>query len=642
MIITIKNDSSHDIDEGSNAKDLADKLNIRDPHQALCVDINGTLYDLSHELHDGDVVELIDFNNPRGRDVFWHTSAHVLAQAILRLWPEAKPTIGPSIEQGFYYDFANLTVHEDDFKKIEKEMKKIISENHIPRREIIGSKNEALKTFAKNKYKCALIEDLGNNIELTAYRQGEFLDLCRGPHLPSIKKIKALKIMKTSGAYWRGDANNEMLTRIYGVSFPNKETLQKHLHMLEEAKRRDHRILGTRLSLFSLHEESPGMPLIHPKGAFVWEQLVTFMRECHKEDEYKEIKTPIIMSRELWETSGHWDHYRENMYTTNIDNREFAIKPMNCPGCLLYYRTRLHSYKELPLRIAEFGVVHRNEPSGAISGLFRVRCFHQDDAHIFMELDDLEKEILKILHLVDKIYTAFGLTYTLELSTRPERGTIGSDKMWDLSTIGLKNALECFEGEYTINEGDGAFYGPKIDVHIRDTIGRTWQCGTIQVDMALPEKFNLEYTAHDGTRHRPVMIHRAIYGSVERFFGILIEHFAGKFPLWLSPHQLRIIPIADRHVEHSRHIQRLLKKNDFSCDIDDAHESVSKKIRNAQLEQINYILTVGDREVENSTATLRTRDNIVHGEVNIEDFIETIIPERINLKLSSPYSQKED
>ncbi len=637
MQVKLKDQASIELPEGSTAKDLADKLNLKGPSEALGVSINGKTMDLSTQLKEGDQVILWNFEDPQGKEIFWHTSAHVLAQAILRLFPHAQPTIGPPIENGFYYDFANLTISDADFERIEKEMQSIVAENYISKKENFKSKEEALHAFAHNPYKRELIEGFGEDSPLTAYRQGEFFDLCRGPHLFNLGKIKAIKVLKTAGAYWRGDAKNEMLTRIYAITYPDRKQLKDFLQHLEEAKKRDHKVLGPKLDLFSLKEEAPGMPFIHPKGLIVWHQLVTYIRELLNRSGYIEIKTPAMMTKELWEISGHWSNYRQNMFISQVEDREFAIKPMNCPGCMLYYKSYTHSYRHLPLRIAEIGHVHRYEPSGSLSGLFRVRSFHQDDAHIFMKPSDIQTEIASILALADEIYTTFGLTYRLELSTRPDKNTIGTDEEWAIATAGLKGALDQMKQEYRINEGDGAFYGPKIDFHIRDAINRTWQCGTIQLDMALPEKFELEYTAPDGTRQRPVMIHRALFGSIERFLGILIEHYSGKFPLWLSPLQVRLIIVADRHQPYAEQIQKRLKIAGFHVDIDHSHESVSKKIRNAQLEQVNYILTVGDQEIEHHTINLRTRDNIVHGEIQLDEFMQKIEEERRMRSLTSPY-----
>lgn len=626
--------------DGSSAKDLAEKLNLRGPDQSLAAKINGKIRDLTTKLHEGDEVELVHFESLEGKEVYWHTSAHVLAQAILRLYPDAKPTIGPPIENGFYYDFAHLTVSEEDFEKIEKEVEKIIHENYRSERHILKGKKEALEKFRDNPYKCELIEGFKDGDEITAYSQGEYYDLCRGPHLPNLGKIKSFKVLKTSGAYWKGDSEREMLTRIYAISFPDRKLLKDYLHFLEEAKKRDHKILGPKLDLFSLKEEGPGMPFIHPKGMIIWNRLIGFLRELHDKAGYIEIKTPQLLSQSLWETSGHWFHYRENMYAFSIEDRHFAIKPMNCPGCMLFYKSQTHSYRELPLRVAEIGHVHRHEASGALNGLFRVRSFHQDDAHVFMRPSDIKEEILSVVGLIDVIYSTFGLPYRLELSTRPEK-SIGTDADWEVATSGLKDALDAWGQPYRINEGDGAFYGPKIDIHIRDTLGRSWQCGTVQLDMALPEKFELEYMDSDGQLKRPVMIHRALFGSIERFFGILIEHFAGKFPLWISPRQVSVITVADRHNDYAHELAAQIKKAGFLCDVDDTSESMNKKIRNAQLMQYNYMLTVGDKEMENKTINLRTRDNVVHGEMSLKSFIEAIEKESKAKSLTSYFAKEE-
>ncbi len=635
MFIKVKNGSVIELPEKSSAKDLADHLNLKEPHQALAAHINGVTRDLTTELRDGDNVTLWNFDDSEGKEVFWHTSAHLLAQAILRLWPDAKPTIGPPIENGFYYDFADLDISEEDFPKIEAVMQEIVKENYVSQREVFSSKEEALKTFANNKYKVDLINSFEEGSPLTGYRQGEFFDLCRGPHLHNLGKIKALKLLKTSGAYWRGDSENEMLTRIYAVTYPDRKQLKEYLFMLEEAKKRDHKILGPKLDLFSLKEEAPGMPFIHPKGMIIWKNLTRYITDLLEKNNYVEIKTPTMMARELWERSGHWQNYRENMFTSQIEKKDFAIKPMNCPGGMLFFKSNTHSYRELPLRVAEIGNVHRYEPSGAISGLFRCRSFHQDDAHIFMTPADIQSEILNILNLADEIYSTFGLQYKLELSTRPEKYTIGSDEEWENATNGLKGALDAYGKDYRINEGDGAFYGPKIDFHIRDALNRTWQCGTVQLDMALPERFELEYTADDGSRKRPVMLHRAIFGSIERFFGILIEHFAGRFPLWISPRQIRILTVADRHVPFAEEILRKLKQENFLVDLDDSNESIGKKVRNAQLDQVNYMITIGDKETEGKTLSIRTRDNVVYGDTNFNEFLENISRERKERSLSS-------
>lgn len=637
MIITCSNEQI-ELADGATGKDLAEKLNQRGPDQALAIEINGVVKDLSTPLQDGDTVTLLNFEDPKGREVFWHSSAHVLAQAVLRLYPDAKPTIGPPIENGFYYDFADLEFSEEDFAKIEKEVANILKENFKPERYEFKDKEEALDRFSDNPYKCELIREFDGLI--TAYQQGEFFDLCRGPHLPTLGKIKAFKVMKTSGAYWRGDSEKEMLTRIYGISFPDRKELKQYLHMLEEAKKRDHKVLGPKLDLFSIKEEGPGMPFILPHGMIVWNRLVTFLRNLQHDAGYKEIKTPQLLNQELWERSGHWEFYRENMYYFEIEKRHFAIKPMNCPGCMLYFKSQNHSYRELPMRVSELGHVHRHEPSGSLNGLFRVRSFHQDDTHIFMRPQDIKNEILGVLKLVEVIYGTFGLEYRFELSTRPEK-SIGSEEDWDIATRGLQGALDEYGQPYKINEGDGAFYGPKIDIHIRDALGRSWQCGTIQLDMSLPEKFELTYMDSDGIEKRPIMIHRAIFGSVERFFGILIEHFAGKFPFWISPRQVCLVPVADRHLEYARKVQEEINAAGFECDVDDSQESVSKKIRNAQLSQVNYMLTVGDKEVEDNTVTVRRRDNVVIGAVDLATALKHFQQEAETKALNSTFTQDE-
>ena len=629
-----------ELDHGISGKGLAEKMNQRKADQALVIGINGKMYDLDTPLQEGDKVQLIGFDTPEGKEVFWHTSSHVLAQAVLRLWPEAVPTIGPAIEQGFYYDFANLNISEEDFGTIEKEIKDILREGLKPERVVFNGKKGAIDTFGNNPFKKELIEGFEEGDPISAYRQGEFFDLCRGPHLPTIGKIKAFKILKTSGAYWKGNAKNQMLTRIYGISFPSRLELQSYLQLLEETKKRDHRLLGARLNLFSFHEAAPGIPFFHPQGMIIWDHLIDYWKKIHLRAGYAMIKTPQLMTQKLWKHSGHWDHYRENMFTVEDDHHSvLAIKPMNCPGSILYFKQKTHSYRELPLRLAEVGHVHRKEPSGALNGLFRVQGFHQDDAHLFIQPSQIKDEILKILTFVKQIYYTFGLKYTFELSTRPEK-SIGTDRDWEIGTNGLKNALDEWKEEYTINRGDGAFYGPKIDFHVHDALGRSWQCGTVQLDMALPEKFELGYKDSDGKLKRPMLIHRAVFGSIERFLGILIEHFAGKFPLWMSPCPIRIIPVADHHISYAHKVIEQIEEIGFTCDCDHSHDSLAKKIRKAQLDQVNYILTVGDKEHKNQTITLRTRDSVVHGEVIIDNFLETCKIERKERQLTSPY-QKE-
>lgn len=626
------NEQQMSLELNATARDLAEKMGYTAPEKALVAKINGILFDLDTSLKEGDSVLLCDFDDPAGKETFWHTSAHVLAQAVLRLWPNAKPTIGPPIEQGFYYDFADLSISEEDFQRIEEEVGEIVKENIRPKRYEFKQREEAIERFKDNPYKVELIKEFEGTI--SGYQQGEFFDLCRGPHLPALNKIKAFKVLKTSGAYWRGDKTRQMLTRIYAISFPDRKLLKNYLFLLEEAKKRDHKVLGPKLGLFSLKEEAPGMPFIHPKGMIIWNRLVDFLRRLQLDQNYVEIKTPQLMSQELWQRSGHWDYYRDNMYAFEIESRHFALKPMNCPGCMLFYRSATHSYRELPLRIAEFGHVHRHEPSGALGGLFRVRGFHQDDAHIFMRPSDIKTEILDVLNLVEKIYGTFGLSHRFELSTRPEK-SIGSNEDWELTTRGLQEALDESGFEYRINEGDGAFYGPKIDIHIRDALGRSWQCGTVQLDMSLPEKFQLEYVDSDGGHKRPIMIHRAIFGSVERFFGILIEHFAGKFPLWISPLPIRLIPVADRHISYAQQIASHIREAGLICDIDGSHESVAKKIREAQLQQINYMITLGDREEEQKTVSIRRRDLVLINDVKLPVFLEAL-REEVDTKSLTP------
>lgn len=634
--------SQLDVPQGTKLFEIADKLNLKGPNQAVSVSVNGKISDFDTPLKDGDLIKFYSFDEAEGKEVFWHTSAHVLAQAILRLFPNAKPTIGPPIEQGFYYDFADLTISDADFERIDQEMQKICEENYTSVRSVFTSKEDAISRFPQNRYKQELIKGVPDGEELSAYTQGEFFDFCRGPHLPKLGKIKAIKVLKTSGAYWKGDSKNEMLTRVYAISFPDRKLLKEYLHKIEEAKKRDHKILGPKLDLFTMKEEAPGMPFLHPKGLYVWNKLQDLCREFYKKGGYIEIKTPSLMVRELWERSGHWQNYHEHMYTCCVEERDFAVKPMNCPGAMLFYKTKKHSYRELPLRVAEIGLVHRFEPSGSLSGLFRVRCFHQDDAHIFMKMTDIQDEILKILRLVEEIYSTFGLTYELGLSTRPDKQTIGSDESWNMATDALKAALDNFGKPYQIHHGDGAFYGPKIDLRVHDALGRTWQIGTLQLDMSLPERFELEYTAADGTSQRPILLHRAVLGSLERFMGSLIEFYAGKFPLWLSPSQVAIITVADRHAPYGQELFKRFQDEGFEVHLDDSSESVSKKVRDAQLAQYNYILTVGDKEVENSTVNVRTRDNEVHGEMGMGPFLDLIKKERAARSITSALSSKKE
>lgn len=626
---------SQELPGGTTAAELAKKIKKELKGAPLFAKIDGQLRDLSTELHDGAEVQILTFEDPEGRHGFWHSSAHLLAHAVKRLFPNAKPTIGPAIENGFFYDFANLQVSEEDFGRIEEEVRKIVKEHITPERIEYADLASARAEFADNPFKIELVEK--HEEGLSAYRQADFIDLCTGPHIPNTSVVQAFKIMKTSGAYWRGDSENEQLTRIYGISFPDKKQLSGYLHVLEEAKKRDHRVVGKKLGLFSFQEEAPGMPFFHPRGMIIWEELIAFERELQRQAGYQEIKTPVMLSKELWETSGHWSYYRENMYTSQIDDREFAVKPMNCPGCMLYFKSGQYSFRQLPLRVAETGLVHRHELSGALSGLFRVRSFHQDDAHIFMRPEDMETEVLGVLHLAEKVYGTFGLNYHLELSTRPEK-SIGTDEGWELATRGLRGALDAGKYQYRVNEGDGAFYGPKIDLHIKDVLGRTWQCGTIQMDMNLPERFDVHYESSEGEKRRPIMIHRAIYGSMERFFGILVEHYGGRFPLWLSPIQVRILTVADRHEDYAEQVRAKLANAGIRAETDRSSESVPKKVRNAQVEQANYILVVGDQEISAGDVSVRTRAGTVVGSMPLSDLIEKI---EIEIKSRAPDSALE-
>lgn len=535
-----------------------------------------------------------------------HSAAHLMAQAVKRLYPQAKFWVGPVISDGFYYDMdlGDVSLKEEDLERIEKEMKKIAKDGkRIVRREI--SKDEAREMFKDDPYKEDLIEGLEDGT-ITVYSQGEFTDLCRGPHVDSVKELKNVKLLKHSGAYWKGDKNNKMLQRVYGIAFDTKEDLEGYLEALEEAKKRDHKKLGREMNLFTVSEYAPGMPVFLPDGMILRNILENYWYDEHAKHGYQFIKTPIIMSRELWETSGHWDHYKENMYTTKVDDRDFAIKPMNCPGALLVYNTDLHSYKDLPLRVGELGQVHRHEASGALNGLFRVRTFTQDDAHIFVTPDQIESEVKEVLHLIDEMYGVFGLPYSIELSTRPESGYIGTEEIWDQSEKALANACVHAGKEYTVNPGDGAFYGPKLDIHIKDSLGRDWQCGTVQLDMNLPERFECTYVDKDGSRKTPLMLHRVVYGSIERFIGILIEHFAGHFPLWLAPRQFVVIPVhQEKHLDYANQTAQALRDLGMRVDVDDRNEKLGYRIREAQMKKIPYQLVVGDRDIENGTVTVR-------------------------------------
>ena len=615
--------SKKEYDKGITAADIAKTISEGLARMAVAAKLNDSMIDMNRAITESGELKIMTQRDPEAIEVLRHSTAHVLAEAVVALFPYARPTIGPVVEEGFYYDFDHEPFKPEDIEKIEKKMKEIIDKKLTFQRQELAAK-DLTKLFKDNKFKIELIKDFAKEGQtITIYKQGDFMDLCRGPHLPHTGMIKAFKITKLAGAYWKGDANNPQLQRIYGISFFDKKELKQYITMREEAAKRDHRKLGKQLDLFSFHEEAPGMPYMHPKGMVVWNELVDFWRQLHRADGYVEIKTPIMMNKSLWEKSGHWENYRENMYLTKVDEIDYAIKPMNCPGGMLVYKEQMHSYKEFPIKAGEIGLVHRHELSGVIGGMMRVRSFHQDDAHIYMTPEQIEEQIVGVIKLTDKIYKAFDLDYSVELSTRPEK-SIGTDEQWELATAGLKGALDKSKLKYVVNEGDGAFYGPKIDFHIKDSIGRTHQCATIQLDMALPERFDLTFEGKDGKKHRPVMIHRTIYGSLERFFGILIEHYAGKFPLWLSPVQVKILPIADRHQDYAKEVYKKFFDAGLRVEIDERSESVNKKVRDAQLEQCNYILVVGDKEKDNSTANVRTRDNQVHGEKKVVELIKDL------------------
>ena len=606
---------------GEAVKQLSNSL----AKKVLAADVNGELTDLREVLVEGSKVSFLTFADDGGKHAFRHTASHVMAQAVKRLWPDAQLAIGPAIENGFYYDIdMEHKLVPEDLPKIEAEMSRIVKEN-LPIEKVLMERQEALDFFAAKheNYKVELINDLPADAVISAYKQGDFTDLCAGPHLASTGKVKAFKLQSIAGAYWRGDEKNKMLQRIYGTAFEKKEELEEYLHLLEEAARRDHRKLGKELGLFVLKEEGPGFPFFLPKGMAVRNALEDFWREVHHDYDYEEVRTPIILSQHLWETSGHWFHYRENMYTTQIDGAEYAIKPMNCPGGILVYANEMHSYRDFPIRMAELGLVHRHELSGALHGLFRVRSFTQDDAHVFMTPSQIKEELMSVIDLFGRIYSQFGLSYHVELSTKPE-GAIGDDAIWELATEALREAIEAKGIPYRINEGDGAFYGPKLDFHIRDSIGRTWQCGTIQLDMNLPERFNLEYIAEDGQKHRPIMIHRACFGSMERFIGILIEHFAGAFPTWMAPVQVKILPISEKHVEYAEKLRKAFKDAYVRVELDDRSEKIGYKIRQAQMEKVSYMLVVGDKEVEEGKVAVRKRSVGEQGAIPWEEFLANI------------------
>lgn len=623
--IILPDGSAKEYAAGTTLGEAVKKLSNSLAKKVLAANVNGELTDLREELVDGSEVAFLTFEEDGGKHTLRHTASHVMAQAVKRLWPEAKLAIGPAIDKGFYYDIdMEHTLTPEDLTKIEKEMSRIVKEN-LPITKSVMSRQEAIEFFkSKNEdYKVELIEDLPEDAVISCYTQGDFTDLCAGPHVASTGKVKAFKLQSIAGAYWRGDEKNKMLQRIYGTAFEKKEELDAYLHMLEEAAKRDHRKLGKELGLFVIKEEGPGFPFFLPKGMALRNELENFWREVHHDFEYDEIRTPIILNKHLWETSGHWDHYRENMYTTIIDDEEYAIKPMNCPGGILVYQNEMHSYRDLPLRYAELGLVHRHELSGALHGLFRVRAFTQDDAHVFMLPEQMQSELMKVIELFDRIYSQFGLKYHVELSTKPDNA-MGDDAIWEAATEALRNAIEAKGIDYVINPGDGAFYGPKLDYHIEDSLGRTWQCGTIQLDMNLPERFNVEYIGEDGQKHRTIMIHRACFGSMERFIGILTEHYAGAFPTWLAPVQVKVLPISEKHVEYANQLAKQMRHDYVRVEVDDRNEKIGYKIRQAQMEKVPYMLVVGDKEMEDNSVNVRKHGGDELGTVPFDEFFNSI------------------
>ncbi len=612
--------------KGITLLEIAENISRKLGKEALAAKVDGVIKDLSSKVDKDCNVQFLTFEDEEGRKVFWHSSSHVMAQAVKRLFPETKLAIGPAIDEGFYYDFdRDESFTPSDLEKIEQEMAKIIAEDYAFCRKNV-SKEEAIEELNKinEPYKVELVEALPEGAPISFYQQGEFKDLCAGPHIPSTGRIKAFKLTSLAGAYWRGDEHNKMLQRIYGISFPKKSMLDEYLTRIEEAKKRDHRKLGKELDLFSIHEEGPGFPFFHPKGMIIWNLLTDFWRKEHSKRGYQEIKTPIILNEELWRRSGHWDHYKENMYFTKIDGMNYAVKPMNCPGGILMYKTDSRSYRDLPIRLGELGLVHRHELSGVLHGLMRVRCFTQDDAHIFMMPSQIEDEIIGVIDLVDYFYQIFGFEYNVELSTRPEN-SMGSDELWDQATAALQGALDKKGMSYKINEGDGAFYGPKIDFHLKDSLGRTWQCGTIQLDFQMPERFDLSYIGADGEKHRPVMIHRVIFGSIERFIGILIEHYAGAFPVWLAPVQARILPISEKHMDYAYKVKKQLDEAGIRVEVDERNEKIGYKVRDAQMKKIPYMLIVGDKEANENTISVRTREKGDVGQKTVETFIGEVL-----------------
>ena len=623
--ITFPDGSVRQYDDGVTAHQIAESIGPRLRKATLAAELDGKLYDAELPIHGDHSIKLLTFADEGGRWTYRHTGSHVLAQAVKRLWPEVKLAIGPAIDNGFYYDFdTDIPFSPEDFPKIEAEMAKIVAENH-PLERFELPREEAIKFMQEREepYKVELINDLPEDAVISFYRQGEFVDLCAGPHLESTGKCKNIKLMSVAGAYWRGSEKNKMLKRLYATAFEKKSDLDDYLTMLEEAKKRDHRKLGKELGLFTIMDEGPGFPFFLPKGMVLKNNLIDYWREVHKRYGYVEVSTPIMLNRGLWERSGHWDHYKNNMYTTVIDDNDFAIKPMNCPGGMLVYQTEMHSYRDLPYRVGELGLVHRHELSGALHGLFRVRCFTQDDAHIFMTWDQMKDEIKNVVRLFDEVYSTCGLKYEIELSTMPE-DHIGEVETWDRATETLKEAITEFGKEYVINEGDGAFYGPKLDFHIADCLGRTWQCGTIQLDMQLRERFELEYTGADGAKHRPVMIHRVVFGSIERFIGVITEHFAGAFPTWLAPVQVKLMAMTDRTHDAVNDLADKLNAAGIRVETDLRNEKIGFKIREAQMQKIPYMLIIGDKEVENGVVAVRSRKAGDLGTMTLDAFIERI------------------
>ncbi len=625
MKIRLKNGDELNVEEGASCMTAAKAISEGLARAAVAAKVNGTLVDLSHQLSEGDDLEIVTLKDREGLNVYRHTCAHILAQAIKSIFPTCKLAIGPVIENGFYYDVDFKTpITPEDFEKIETEMKRIIKSN-LPIQRFTLPRDEAIALMKEygETYKVELIRDLPEDTVLSFYKQGNFTDLCRGPHLPSTGKIKAFKIVSLAGAYWRGDEKRKMLTRIYATAFEKKEEMDAYFTMLEEAKKRDHLKLGKDLKLFALLGEGKGFPFFLPNGMVIKNQLTEYWRQLHRREGYVEVQTPIIMNRILWENSGHWDHYKDNMYTTKIDGEDYAVKPMNCPGSMLVYKLWPKSYKDLPIRMGELGIVHRHEKSGQLHGLMRVRCFTQDDAHIFMLPEQVTSEIKGVVRLIDEVYSLFGFQYHVELSTKPEN-SMGTDEEWEAATSALKEALEEMKLPYIINEGDGAFYGPKIDFHLRDSIGRTWQCGTIQLDFQMPQRFDLEYVGEDGQKHRPIMIHRVAFGSIERFIGILIEHFAGKFPVWLAPVQVKVLPITDRAAGYAQQLVSEMNAMGLRAEADLRKEKIGRKILDAENEKVPYKLIIGDKEMEENAVSVRRRGEGDIGVMQKEKFFELV------------------